>query len=519
MKKILFLGLLCSSLTAFTQSAGSLDASFGTGGKVVTSINAGSDKAYSVALQTDQKIVVAGVTDNPATGKDFVCVRYNTDGSLDNTFGTNGIVTTDLQLGSDDVAYSLAIQPDGKIVLGGYSDDGSLKKAALIRYNPNGTVDTNFGTNGRVLTAFEGTQANEIKVVKIHALTGNIVVGGNTVVSSLKAKPVVARYTNTGALDPTFNNTGIRLLWIEPNDDNYFMTIEDLVVQANGKISAVGWRKSIFSGYTNDGWACRINANGTMDPTFSVDGVSEYNDTSTSDNRFSAMFLKPDNSFIVAGGIRRPYDFYLCKISADGAEPNIYNEIGLSFGDLFSDYYYFSYGMKEDITGKYVMAGEKGDNINKAFALARVNPDFTIDSTFNETGNGTVTTTFNDNLLNGAFDVVIQPDNKIVAVGYTGSDFALARYLGTAVVSTNQVYEQNALHVYPNPAENKLNLDTKEEQLLYNQDYQILDARGAVLIQGKFMNNASTIDLSSLSTGAYFLHIKAINSTTKFIKK
>ena len=117
-----------------------------------------------------------------------------------------------MQFGSDDVAYSLAIQSDGKIILGGYSDDGSQKKAALVRYNSNGTIDSSFGTSGKALTSFELTQSSEIKVLKIHALTGNIIVGGNTVISTNKAKPVIARYKSSGILDTTFNTTGIKLL-------------------------------------------------------------------------------------------------------------------------------------------------------------------------------------------------------------------------------------------------------------------------------------------------------------------
>ena len=167
MKKLLQLGIIIVGLNAYSQSPGSLDASFGTAGKVITSINTGSDKAYGVALQSDGKIVVAGVTTSPTTGNDFVCVRYNSDGTLDTTFGTGGIVTTDVQIGSDDVARSLAIQSDGKIILGGYSDDGNQKKAALVRYNTDGTIDSSFGTTGKVVTSFEGTQASEIKVLKI----------------------------------------------------------------------------------------------------------------------------------------------------------------------------------------------------------------------------------------------------------------------------------------------------------------------------------------------------------------
>lgn len=158
MKKLLQLGIIIIASNVYSQS-GSLDSSFGTGGKVITSINSGADKAYAVALQTDGKIIVAGMTTNASTGKDFACLRYNSDGTLDSTFGTSGIVTNDVQTGSDDVVYSIAIQADGKIILAGYSDDGSNKNAALIRLNTNGTLDTSFGTSGKGINRFYNKQS------------------------------------------------------------------------------------------------------------------------------------------------------------------------------------------------------------------------------------------------------------------------------------------------------------------------------------------------------------------------
>ena len=225
MKYIFSILIVFAVFNVFAQPAGALDPTFGNGGRVVTSITAGQDKAYGVAIQADGKIIVAGQSTSTLTGKDFVVVRYNTDGSLDITFGVNGIVTTDLQTGSDDVAYSLALQADGKIVLAGFSDNGSNKNAALVRYTNDGSLDSTFGNNGIVLTDFENSQQDEIKVVKIHQLTGNIIVGGASIISSSVSKPVVARYLSNGSLDTTFNNNGIRLLWITNLDYQYLFSV------------------------------------------------------------------------------------------------------------------------------------------------------------------------------------------------------------------------------------------------------------------------------------------------------
>jgi uncharacterized delta-60 repeat protein len=144
----LYISILFISLSAKAQLTGGLDPSFGTAGKVITSITTGQDKAYAAAIQANQKIVVAGTSSSSVSGKDYTVLRYNTDGSLDGTFGTSGTVTTDVQVGSDDVAYCLAIQADGKIILAGYSDNGTNKDAALVRYNTDGSIDTTFGNNG-----------------------------------------------------------------------------------------------------------------------------------------------------------------------------------------------------------------------------------------------------------------------------------------------------------------------------------------------------------------------------------
>ena len=138
MKKIITILLLFLTIGLYAQPAGNLDPSFGNSGKILTSITSGQDKAYGVQIQTDGKIVVAGYSTSTITGKDFTLIRYNANGTPDSTFGNTGIVTKDLQMGSDDVAFCIALQTDGKIVLGGYSDNGSNKNAALVRYKVNG---------------------------------------------------------------------------------------------------------------------------------------------------------------------------------------------------------------------------------------------------------------------------------------------------------------------------------------------------------------------------------------------
>ncbi len=170
------------ALTRYNQN-GIIDSTFGINGVDTTAIGYSDDKAYSALIQPDGKIIAAGyATENYLHV--FALVRYNKDGSRDNTFGTNGIVTTAVDK-SDDKIFSIAIQQDGKIVATGTSYEGinnqNVYVFALARYNPDGSLDNTFGTNGMVTTALEisGTlqQDNEAKSVIVQN-DGKIVIGG-----------------------------------------------------------------------------------------------------------------------------------------------------------------------------------------------------------------------------------------------------------------------------------------------------------------------------------------------------
>lgn len=130
---------------------GSLDDTFDTDGKVVTSLGENNDGANSIAIQEDGKIIIAGNGIVNDINDDFVLVRYNTNGSLDVSLDTDGIVTTEIGA-STDIANSLVVQNDGKIVLAGSSNNGSNDDFAVVRFNANGSLDNTFDTDGIVTT-------------------------------------------------------------------------------------------------------------------------------------------------------------------------------------------------------------------------------------------------------------------------------------------------------------------------------------------------------------------------------
>jgi uncharacterized delta-60 repeat protein len=176
---------------------GSLDSTFGTGGKVVTDVAGDFDGAYAVIAQGD-KAVAAGYTLS-GTVADFALVRYNADGSPDDTFGTSGRATTDFA-GNFDQAYGLVSGPNGSVVAAGYAttDDGS--DFALARFDSTGHLDNGFGTGGRTMTSIDG----EDVIRSITREGGKLVVAGFTFTNDNGQDFAVARYTSDGHLDATF---------------------------------------------------------------------------------------------------------------------------------------------------------------------------------------------------------------------------------------------------------------------------------------------------------------------------
>lgn len=182
----------------FTASAapGSLDLSFGSGsGKVIETIG-GDDNAHAMLVQPDRKIVVVGACGAP-TNRDFCVARFDSSGALDATFSSDGRVVTPIGAGNSD-AYAVALQTDGKLVVAGACGNGGSRDICLVRYNPNGTINGNFATNGVAITAV-GTGEDAAAGVAIQS-DGKIVVAG-TCRSGGNDAFCVVRYTTDGILD------------------------------------------------------------------------------------------------------------------------------------------------------------------------------------------------------------------------------------------------------------------------------------------------------------------------------
>lgn len=182
---------------------GSLDTTFNSTGKVTTPVLAGHDVANAVAVRPDGKIVVAGYAFNGLVSN-FAVLRYNANGSLDTTFDTDGKLTTSI-LGVDDAATGVAVQADGKVVAAGYAKNGAVLNFAVARYNTDGSLDTSFDTDGKVTTSILG--GNDAATAVLIQSNGKIVVSG-TAANVNDYDVAVARYNANGSLDASFDADG-----------------------------------------------------------------------------------------------------------------------------------------------------------------------------------------------------------------------------------------------------------------------------------------------------------------------
>lgn len=330
------------SLTRY-QRDGALDTTFGTGGKVVTPVGTmRNDGAGALAVQADGRIVVAGATQSATTGKDFAIVRYQANGTLDPTFGTGGKVVVDFA-GDSDEAWALLIQPDGRIVVGGSANLGTASTGldfALLRLNADGTPDAGFGQGGKVTTPMASFAGTDV----VRALGWQVVNGQARIVAAGgEGDFAVARYTPSGTLDAAWGTngkvTGVfgtviggaramtvlddGALVVAGQADHRFAALKltpagqpdagfgsagrfqlglvpnwneatSLARQSDGKLILGGWAMT-GAGSAADFAALRLNADGSVDRGFATNGVLLWGTApGTKSDQAKALVLQPD---------------------------------------------------------------------------------------------------------------------------------------------------------------------------------------------------------------------------------
>lgn len=451
--------LLASNQKAAGQDA-IPDASFGIG----TGFN---NSVYSVVVQPDGKILAGGYfTQYNEQGQKEVA-RLNADGTLDASFSTG----TGFSVNGTGNVFCVALQADGKILAGGnfYQYNGENRNR-IVRLNTDGTLDTSF----TIGSGFSG----DVAAFAIQP-DGKILVGGSFLQYNGQDRKLIARLNTDGSLDTSFAGSGY---W-------YYETVSSIVVQPDGKILVAG----NFTRFNNEPYnkIIRLNADGSIDTTFNVG--SGFTGGA---NVVYSIAMQPDGKIIAAGNFTK-YNGQtrnrIVRLNTDGTLDTTFN-IGTGFDGFFV---VSTVAVQPD--GKILAGGTFAEfNDVSRNNLVRLNADGTLDSAF-DIGAG-----FN----NSVQSLALQPDGKIVAGGtftqYDGQTWNRIIRLQGGSLGTEDF--ATGMHIYPNPVKDILYFDKKLNSIT------VTDTAGKVLFS---QNNVSQTDVSALPTGLYLVVMEHEDSTTE----
>lgn len=436
--------------------AGNMDVTFDTDGRVTTTSGvAGPDNFFAVAQQIDGKLVAVG---QAGTSGGLFIARYNADGSLDAGFGTAGKIVTSLGSNNEELALGLRIQSDGKIlVLGASAADGKREEIVMARYSASGVLDPTFGTLGLARTPLQlGFSA--LRFVQGNgdvAITpdGKFVVGMDAF-NGTDSDLALLRFLPTGALDTTFGNGGTLTYDLGLSGDS----LGSVTVQPDGKIIA-----TFGSGLSR---AVRFNVNGSVDTTFGAGGVVSANPAAT---LLSPGLIYTDTALITESLVLTDGDILLFGSAFGSAKPansplNFTESLGggvliLRYNaDGTPDAAFGTNGVKEvvdtrittihdavlDEAGKILLAGDNN--------VARILPDGRSDPGFGPNG-------VSVGLGTTPSAVLVQPNGRVLAVGgnsFSSTGAKLTRQVGGPAagafrlnVLTEQINERGGNLVIP----------------------------------------------------------------------
>jgi uncharacterized delta-60 repeat protein len=472
------------------------DSSFDSDGLVTTQMTFNLNFMKDFALQPDGKIVSTGYSIG-SSETNLLLARYNSDGSLDNTFNGNGMFV-EAHPFEDWGANALLIQPDEKIVVAGfhgttlpYDDD-----FAIWRFNSDGTPDVSF-SGGHVFTNFYND--DRINAILLQP-DGKIIAGGITGNQDF----ALARFNPDGSLDYSFGLNGKVITSLSSIEE-----ILALALQPDGKILAAG-----YSDYYSQYALVRYNWDGSLDSTFGANGiVNTPIGNGGSDNFIQTLILQPGNKILASGSVGMQsgqHGVGLVQFNNDGSLDSAFSDDGISIGATNLNLWKVGRSVQRSDT-KIITPARKNNN-NHTVVLIGCNAAGEIDTTFGDYG--FIETEMGTNV--GILDLMMQPDGKLLGGGFitNSPEFALVRYMNGPVGMQETNSNLNNIEFYPNPligpSELKFELKNPDRVSAY-----LSDVHGrivSVLINNEWMNagmNKFNILLGNeLSCGIYLLTIK-----------
>ena len=487
---------LLASATLVMAQAGTLDQSFGTNGYVTFYFGGENTFPTDALVLPNGQILAVTAIYNPTA--DIALERYNADGSLDASFGDAGVVTIDVNAGSNDRPGEAVLLPDGKILIGGKSDGGIL----LLRVEQDGSVDTSFGTDGW-LTLDQDPDEVDYPWGFVVRPTGEIVVINTVDVSIGNGYGSVIQFTADGALDAAFGTNGV--LTIDNGSTNATEWLYAIALASSGDVYVLGSAFVEING-TDETFVYRVTPSGSLDPAFDGEGYRLL-PIGTESEVPSVITVLPNDQVLVGGTttmgvVDHPF---LAKLNGDGSYDPTFGSAGVQIMTAIH-----SQGISELFIlpgGQILMSGQASNGVGTDMLIARLHADGSFDTGFGTEG---VTRTLIGSPAGwesgGA--LALAADGNYIMTGVTGTSFAgtstqvLLKYLSGNLAG---MAEGNSppVHFHPNPTSGQLWVSAPGALRSLGLHIVDLDGRSVGNVNP---NGDGSVQLpASLQPGTYFI--------------
>lgn len=491
-----------------------IDSTFGNSGKTIVDITSVNIAQNHIATQIDGKIILATskVKYNSGYDYDFCLFRFNTDGSLDNSFGSQGMILCDLG-STEDFAFDVAIQSDDKILVVGSSGEFTDRDFALVRLNADGTYDQSFGDNGIVKTSI--LFDDELYSVALQT-DGKVVAGGIG-----NSKGYIFRFLDDGSLDNSFGSNGKVSLQY-----GGFTMIRDIIILDDGSIFAAGQ----IGGSGADGFVAKINNDGSANTSFGTNG--KYVVNFSNQEYINSLSCQSDGKLLLGGaygymsGSNPTFEFLILRLTTEGILDISFNNSGkTTFGFGLNNAFNECNSITLDANNNVFAIGYTNNlqQTNSNFAIAKLTTNGNLDLSFGN--NGKVVSDFGSSKEKGQ-GALIDINERLLVSGIYGDSSSpiVCRYKSSIFDNiSEQLIGNSGINIFPNPCKDYVFIDLLSV-LKEVIDITVYDLSGKEVHKyTPILNYCPTINIPThfLPSGVYQLKINFGNTfiTKKLLKQ
>ena len=495
--------IACLMAGSLFGQAGELDLAFNGDGIFIQDFN-GDGYAQTVALQSDGKILIGGRLDG--SDDDLLLMRLDTYGNPDLTFGTQGYTILDY-LGDDEHITSIVVTSSGQIITLAECDSANVTGALFTRFFSNGQLDVSYGNQGHLFVHPSGSTSNTWNDMSLLSdgsvlATGRLIASG-TFGSVLKVNPF-------GQVDQNFGTNG--LLQLQNNGSN--LNLKDIELMPNGDFFVLG--STSLQGNLAI-YLAKLDASGNFISSFGGNGIIVFSLAGAPFPKH--LMIKPDGKvFITAQAYINGWSqIVTIQLTSSGLLDQGYGTNGRSDTQiLFGHTNANASALLPD--GKFLLTGSADGPWNEDFALARLRSDGSLDQSFHFDGYATKNVGGGNDYV---MDAVLQQDGRMVLVGNSANQsdnmISVARFLTgySSAIDIEEDFNKIELIAYPNPSNQWIKIKAPETFRTFK--ISLYDLQGAMIVQ-RMIDASEPIEVGHLPNGMYMMSVQTSSGEVQHLK-